>query len=495
MLPRWVTTSAANALPLIQTNHATSASKFQILVHRPFIPSSSRPSKVAFPSLAICTNAARSGAHVVETARHRPRFQGFEISVGLQAWTFGIVLLINIWGGKKSGSIGDPATARVDVDKLKAFFTKFEQRWFIGGRIGDVLRELASQGGLPTPDPSNAVPPSHKRSRGANGSSSSAVPAAAPPASSFGLSAAPAPMTNGHPFQRKPPSGGNNGLSKQTSGDFSHAQTLFHQTGQNSPTSLASPAPSIQESTASSSGFPDPAIDADIVSHRHLPTLPRSTGDVTLGFFGQALPEPEGQQQQAGAPAAGIDPAHFAAFLQAQAAAGGSSAAPTFASGFPPGAGFGFPPMGAANPPPQTAAGGFPDWTIPPSGGASWPQSAPTTAASAAASSGEAAMDLLFANSAFPMFSPPGENGVSLFGNGALGTPGLNGGPTGPFPPTTGPTSIPGLWDSAPATYECVLSPNGYRAPTFADPRDHSLRMDDWSSYLSQFGPADASGR
>jgi hypothetical protein len=34
----------------------------QILVHRPFIPSSRKPSPLSFPSLAICTNAARSCA-------------------------------------------------------------------------------------------------------------------------------------------------------------------------------------------------------------------------------------------------------------------------------------------------------------------------------------------------------------------------------------------------------------------------------------------------
>ena len=37
----------------------------QILVHRPFIPSPSRPTpKVDFPSLSICTHAARSIIHV-----------------------------------------------------------------------------------------------------------------------------------------------------------------------------------------------------------------------------------------------------------------------------------------------------------------------------------------------------------------------------------------------------------------------------------------------
>ncbi len=38
----------------------------QICIHRPFIPSPRKPSRLTFPSLAICTNAARSCAHVLD---------------------------------------------------------------------------------------------------------------------------------------------------------------------------------------------------------------------------------------------------------------------------------------------------------------------------------------------------------------------------------------------------------------------------------------------
>lgn len=43
----------------------------QILIHRPFIPSPGRPSPLSFPSLAICTNAARSCIHVVDVLYKR----------------------------------------------------------------------------------------------------------------------------------------------------------------------------------------------------------------------------------------------------------------------------------------------------------------------------------------------------------------------------------------------------------------------------------------
>jgi hypothetical protein len=38
----------------------------QIIVHRPFIPSPRKPAPLSFPSLAICTNAARSCIHVLD---------------------------------------------------------------------------------------------------------------------------------------------------------------------------------------------------------------------------------------------------------------------------------------------------------------------------------------------------------------------------------------------------------------------------------------------
>lgn len=43
----------------------------QILVHRPFIPSPRRPVPLPFPSLAICTNAARSCSHVASIQGRR----------------------------------------------------------------------------------------------------------------------------------------------------------------------------------------------------------------------------------------------------------------------------------------------------------------------------------------------------------------------------------------------------------------------------------------
>ena len=45
--------------------------QLQIAVHRPFIPSPRKPSSLTFPSLAICTNAARSCTHVMDVQCRR----------------------------------------------------------------------------------------------------------------------------------------------------------------------------------------------------------------------------------------------------------------------------------------------------------------------------------------------------------------------------------------------------------------------------------------
>ncbi|PPQ77624.1 hypothetical protein CVT25_011235 [Psilocybe cyanescens] len=105
----------------------------QILIHRPFIPSPSKPSPLSFPSLAICTNAARSCTHV------------------MSVFTSGVVLLLSIWGGKRSGLSTDPNKEMEDVHKCMEVLRSSEDRWHSAGRLWDILYELASVGDLPLP--------------------------------------------------------------------------------------------------------------------------------------------------------------------------------------------------------------------------------------------------------------------------------------------------------------------------------------------------------
>jgi hypothetical protein len=124
----------------------------QILVHRPFIPSPRKPSPLSFPSLAICTNAARSCAHVVDLQRRRaPLYPSSHFQ--LPAFTAGIVLLLSIWGAKRTGGVPDPAKEMEDVHKCMAVLQAAEERWHAAGRLWDLLYELASVGDLPLPQP------------------------------------------------------------------------------------------------------------------------------------------------------------------------------------------------------------------------------------------------------------------------------------------------------------------------------------------------------
>ena len=72
-------------------------------------------------------------------------------------FTSGIVLLLNIWGGRRKGR--DPRGGGIDVGKEMADVYKcmlvlglLEERWHSAGRLWDILAELASVGELPLPN-------------------------------------------------------------------------------------------------------------------------------------------------------------------------------------------------------------------------------------------------------------------------------------------------------------------------------------------------------
>ncbi|KAF9064495.1 fungal-specific transcription factor domain-containing protein [Rhodocollybia butyracea] len=145
----------------------------QILVHRPFIPSPRKPSPLSFPSLAICTNAARSASHVIDVQRRRNGF--LDPSAMISVFTAGVVLLLNIWGGRRSGLSTDPNKEMADVYKCMQALKVSEERYHHAGRLWDILYELASVGELPLPSPINT----NKREREdvpATGSSDSSPP-------------------------------------------------------------------------------------------------------------------------------------------------------------------------------------------------------------------------------------------------------------------------------------------------------------------------------
>ncbi|OBZ66208.1 hypothetical protein A0H81_13860 [Grifola frondosa] len=169
-----------NILFLNQSAHLyASYYQLQISVHRPFIPSPRKPSPLSFPSLAICTNAARSCTHVldIQYKRSAPLFHN-----QMALFTAGIVLLLNIWGGKRSGLTTDPAKEMADVHKCMKILKALDSHWHTAGRLRDILYELASVGDLPLPQSSPAA--SNKRDRDSDSPiSTPATASTAPPSS------------------------------------------------------------------------------------------------------------------------------------------------------------------------------------------------------------------------------------------------------------------------------------------------------------------------
>ncbi|KAJ6629499.1 hypothetical protein B0H10DRAFT_1987446 [Mycena sp. CBHHK59/15] len=121
----------------------------QIMIHRPFMRKKRNSSSSTFKSLAICSNAARSCSHIADVKRGR----GFMPHPHLlkAAFDSAIVLLLNIWSGKKSGLSIDPARELVDVYKCMTLLRQSERRWQCAGRYYDILCELMRAGNLIPP--------------------------------------------------------------------------------------------------------------------------------------------------------------------------------------------------------------------------------------------------------------------------------------------------------------------------------------------------------
>ncbi|KDR75218.1 hypothetical protein GALMADRAFT_249193 [Galerina marginata CBS 339.88] len=113
----------------------------QILIHRPFL---TKKSSLSFPSLAMCTNAARSSIHILEVAVTR----GFRPTHHLvvAAFTSGIVIVLNLWGHQRSGLVGKLAREMEDLQKCINVLKECENKWHVAGRFRDMLSEVGSLG-------------------------------------------------------------------------------------------------------------------------------------------------------------------------------------------------------------------------------------------------------------------------------------------------------------------------------------------------------------
>ncbi|KAJ7693300.1 fungal-specific transcription factor domain-containing protein [Mycena rosella] len=117
----------------------------QILVHRPYIPTPRTVSLPgAHPSLAICTNAARSCARIFDAQDQL----GIPVHPGALpvVFTAGVVLLLHAWSGKRSG-FADTSSKELElVQTCLKLATAAEERYIAAGRYKDVLNRLLHAG-------------------------------------------------------------------------------------------------------------------------------------------------------------------------------------------------------------------------------------------------------------------------------------------------------------------------------------------------------------
>ncbi|TKY89747.1 hypothetical protein EX895_001532 [Sporisorium graminicola] len=116
----------------------------QLLVHRPFIPAkrgASESSILNFPSLAICTNAARSISHLITNLRDRDLHHQLGITVAFRSVSASSILLMVVWGAKRNGgkvSSSASSDLRRSIDVLRAM----EDQWQFCGKAVDILESI-----------------------------------------------------------------------------------------------------------------------------------------------------------------------------------------------------------------------------------------------------------------------------------------------------------------------------------------------------------------
>ena len=148
----------------------------QILIHRAFIPTPRQPDFVGLPSLAICSNAARSICNILDAVLRRGRQSGalpgraMNVHFMLPAWIAAIVLLISMYATKQQKTERERALS--DVRRCIAALKEIEMTWRQAGKLTDMLGELARDGDA-IPDDEGVT---QGRKRPSDGGSSYATP-------------------------------------------------------------------------------------------------------------------------------------------------------------------------------------------------------------------------------------------------------------------------------------------------------------------------------
>nr|GAT44707.1 predicted protein [Mycena chlorophos] len=95
-----------------------------------------------YPSLAICASSARACSHVMDVASRKGLLCNPHVINAV--FDSGIILLLNVWGGRKVGLNVDPKKCLQDIDICLRVFRVYETRWQVAGRQHDIIMELMS---------------------------------------------------------------------------------------------------------------------------------------------------------------------------------------------------------------------------------------------------------------------------------------------------------------------------------------------------------------
>ncbi|KAG9013081.1 hypothetical protein FRB94_003914 [Tulasnella sp. JGI-2019a] len=128
----------------------------QLTIHRPFIQLSCSSKRGLFlPSLAVCANAARSCAHILDTIVGMPPTLLFTM-MALQS---GFVLMISIWEARRSGLNVDISGQVRCVQSCLNYLKRREHRHHLSGRLYDILRQIAAIGPVSVATEQQSGPP------------------------------------------------------------------------------------------------------------------------------------------------------------------------------------------------------------------------------------------------------------------------------------------------------------------------------------------------
>ncbi|KAJ7647153.1 fungal-specific transcription factor domain-containing protein [Roridomyces roridus] len=119
----------------------------QITIHRPYIH---KQTTLAFPSLAICTNAARSCIHVVDIWLNRLQRLALPF-MQTPVFISGTIILLQLFGCKRSGVPIDVGKELAHVTTAMRILKFCETRWQSAGRLWELLQELKAWEGPPPP--------------------------------------------------------------------------------------------------------------------------------------------------------------------------------------------------------------------------------------------------------------------------------------------------------------------------------------------------------